>query len=77
MITMRLIINLVVIIIRLIIILMRLIEMPTVIIVIIKAAGVDQAHGAVGGSTVLDSDSGASEKTCRKTTVLLVETRNH
>ena len=47
MITMRLIINLVVIIIRLIIILMRLIEMPTVIIVIIKAAGVAQAHGAI------------------------------
>ena len=61
----------------LIILLIELNEMVTVAIVIIKAAGVDQAHGAVGGSTVLDSDSGASEKTCRKTTVLLVETRNH
>ena len=28
--------------------------------------GVDQAHGAVGGSATMDPDSGASEKTCRK-----------
>ena len=31
--------------------------MVTVVIIIIRAVGVDQAYGAVGGSTVLDPDS--------------------
>ena len=36
-------------------------KMETVAIIIIEAVGDDQVHGAVGGSTVLDPDSGASE----------------
>ena len=35
--------------------------MVTVVIIVIKAVGVDQAHGAVGGSPAMDPDSGSSE----------------
>ena len=61
----------------LMILLIELNEMVTVVIIIIKAVGVDQAHGAVDGSTVLDPDSEASEKNLQKVTGGTGETRKH